>query len=66
MALPDVLQSVKQTAAKLIGLGVDGLNFAQYGLKDLSGTVNAQRLDQLAADIRRENADRFYNSPENL
>jgi hypothetical protein len=57
---------VKKTAAKLIGLGVDGLNFAQYGLQYPAGSVDAQRLDQLAADIRRENAERFYNGAENL
>jgi hypothetical protein len=64
--VPAALTAVKKTATKLIELGVDGLNFAQYGLKYPAGSVNAQSLDRLAADIRHENAGRFYNGAENL
>lgn len=59
-------QSVKTTASELIKLGVDGLNFAQYGLTYPPRTVDAQKLDQLATDIRRENAERFYNGADKL
>jgi len=64
--VPAAAAAVKKTAAKLIELGVDGLNFAQYALKYPGGSVDAQTLDRLAADIRHENAGKFYNGAENF
>jgi hypothetical protein len=56
-------EAVKKTAAQLIGYGVDGLNFAQYGLK-YPVSVDANKLDDLAAEIRLENAKLLSNPAE--
>jgi len=45
LAVPDVKDNLKKTAAKLIGFGVDGLNFAQYGYKYPAGSGDSNKVD---------------------
>lgn len=67
LAVPDAFNAAKQTAAKLISLGVDGLSLAQYGLKYPPGSVDSNKLDDLAKAIRAENVGKFRDSdPNNL
>jgi len=44
---------------------VDGLGFAQYGLKYPPGTIDASKLDELANEIRKENENRFHSGDPN-
>jgi len=66
LANSEARQTIKKTAAKLIGLGVDGLNFAQYGLPYPPGSIDALKLDELAIEIHRENVDKFHVGDPNL
>jgi hypothetical protein len=62
----DAWESLKKTASKLITLGVDGLSFAQYGLNYPAGSINIDKLENLAKAIKAENVGNFRHKADDL
>ncbi|KAI6181875.1 Neutral and basic amino acid transport protein rBAT [Aphelenchoides besseyi] len=62
---PTARDAIKKTAAKLIEYGVDGLYFASYGQR-LPPAITPAKLDELAGEIRRENAEKMYGGSQEL
>ncbi|KAI6217942.1 Neutral and basic amino acid transport protein rBAT [Aphelenchoides fujianensis] len=60
---PAAREAIKQTAARLIDFGVDGLYFALNGQR-MPPAITAAKMDELANEIRRENAEKLYGGKQ--